>query len=707
MPLSAHRNNEAGNQGVTGPGPRRASARQLERILNSVPHVIWASGPDGRIDFISEQWARSYGGTTSDMVGEGWIEFVHPDDVEQAVSRWLDAVDKAVPFDNEFRLKIPSGDYRWVLIRAKPDRDPDGAVRRWVGTCTDVHDRVLAQNALAQKQRLHASVLAASADCITVLSTDGRLQLMNDPGLALFEVSDFSTLEGRFWTELWPPEMKPRVQLAVKEGRQGKRVRFSGACTTALGKPRWWDVVVTPIRGDAGEITGILAISRDSTAERQQAEELQWASDHDALSGLPNRRAFQNRLQAAVLRAMQKGSKVGLLLIDLDHFKHVNDTLGHAAGDALLKEFSRRLATSLRRGDFVARVGGDEFAIIAEDVSCGSDLLVIGDKASDSLKAPLRLQGRALSGGASLGGALFPDDADSANELFKLADTALYALKADGRGGTKLFHAYMREEAQRTASQLSLARVAVTEASVCPYYQPKVDLRTGQVAGFEALLRWVHPGKGLQLPETIEEAFKDYELASKIGSLMQARVLADIRSWERCGVEFGRVSINAAPAEFLRDDYAERLLERVAAAGVPATRLEIEVTEHALMANASKYVCRALALLKDAGTTVALDDFGTGHSSLSHLRDFPVDVVKIDRSFVKQMAEDEEIAAIVRAVINLAASLRIDSVAEGVETQEQEELLRAAGCALGQGFLLGRPSPADLVGSRISVRAAA
>ena len=188
---------------------------------------------------------------------------------------------------------------------------------------------------------------------------------------------------------------------------------------------------------------------------------------------------------------------------------------------------------------------------------------------------------------------------------------------------------------------------------------------------------------------------------------MQARVLADIRSWERGAVEFGRVSINAAPAEFLRDDYAERLLERVAAAGVPATRLEIEVTEHALMANASKYVCRALALLKEAGTTVALDDFGTGHSSLSHLRDFPVDVVKIDRSFVRQMAEDEEIAAIVRAVINLAASLRIDSVAEGVETREQADLLRAAGCTLGQGFLLGRPSPADLVGSRASLRAAA
>ena len=707
MSSPGRRKRDTSIRGSKAPLRRRASARQLGRILNSVPHVIWATGRDGRIDFISEQWARTYGGNSAEMIGEGWIKFVHPEDVEDAVASWLAAVENSEPYENEFRLRVPTGEYRWVLINAKPEVGPDGEVRRWVGTCTDVHDRVLAQQALAEKQRLYASVLEASADCIAILSPDGRIRLMNDPGVALFEVDHFSLLEGRYWWQLWPREMQSRVRDAVSGAGRGDRVRLSGPCSTARGNPKWWDVVVTPIRDEAGDATGILAICRDSTAERKQAEELQWASDHDALSGLPNRRAFQNRLQAAVLRAMQTGSKVGLLLIDLDHFKHVNDTLGHAAGDALLKEFAKRLAASLRGGDFVARVGGDEFAIIAEDVSSGSDLLVVGDKASDGLKAPLRLQGRALSGGASIGGALFPDDADSANELFKLADTALYALKAEGRGGTKLFHAYMRDEAQRTASQLSLARVAVTEATVCPYYQPKVDLCSGDIAGFEALLRWQHPNKGLQLPETIEEAFKDYELASKIGCLMQQRVLADMRSWERSGVRFGRVSINAAPAEFLRDDYAERLLDKLALAGIPPTSLEIEVTEHALMANASKHVCRALAVLKTSGITVALDDFGTGHSSLSHLRDFPVDVVKIDRSFVRQMAGDEEIAAIVRAVINLAASLKIQSVAEGVETREQADLLRAAGCALGQGFLLGCPSPADLVSAGRPVRAAA
>jgi diguanylate cyclase (GGDEF)-like protein len=451
----------------------------------------------------------------------------------------------------------------------------------------------------------------------------------------------------------------------------------------------------------------LLAISRDSTADREKSQQLEWASEHDALTGLPNRRAFQNRLQAAVLRSMRSETKVGLLLLDLDHFKHVNDTLGHAAGDALLKEFAKRLRKGLRRQDFVGRVGGDEFAIIVEGIERPEDLLVVGEKAGLTLRAPLSLHGRALSGGASIGGALFPDDADSANELFKLADTALYALKAEGRGGTKLFHAHMREEAQRVALQLSHARVAVNERTVTPLYQPKIALGARSVAGFEALLRWGHPHKGLQLPETIEEAFKDYELASKIGALMQCRVLEDVRRWSLEGLKFGRVSINAAPAEFLRDDYAERLLERLEERSIPPRLIEIEVTEHVLMASGSKYVGRALETLKNAGVRIALDDFGTGHSSLSHLRDFPVDVVKIDRSFVQQMGVDPEISAIVAAVINLAKSLRIQSVAEGIETQDQADLLRAAGCEIGQGFLLGRPSPPEQVRAILGTRAAA
>jgi len=694
----------------TEPRPLRpggASARELADILNCVPHVIWTSGPDGQTNFISEQWGLVYAGAPDQMTGEGWIRTVHPDDVETAVRGWQSAVQSGEPYENQFRLRFRSGEYRWTMVQARPERDAEGRIWRWIGTCTDIHDRIAAEAALAEKERLYRSVLEASADCIKIMCPEGRLKLMNEPGLELMDLPDFSALEGQLWWEAWPADMQRIVRAAVEDAGRGETVRFSGPCPTARGTPKWWDVIVTPIRDSSGEITGILSISRDSTVEREKSQELEWASEHDALTGLPNRRAFQKRLQAAVLRSMRHGSKVGLLIIDLDHFKHVNDTLGHAAGDALLKKFSERLKTSMRGDDFVGRIGGDEFAIVVENLRSGSDLLMIGDGAARALNAPLRMHGRALSGGASIGGAIFPDDADNAHELFKVADTALYALKAEGRGGTKLFHSYMREEAQRVASQLSLARIAVNEASVRPYYQPKVELGTNRVTGFEALLRWWHPRQGLQAPETIEEAFKDYELASKIGALMQSKVLEDVRGWLRAGVDFGRLAVNAAPAEFLRDDYAERLLERLRCYGVPPSKLEIEITEHVLMANGCRYVHRALAELKRAGVTIALDDFGTGYSSLSHLRDFPVDVVKVDKSFVQQMAGDPEIASIVTAVINLANSLNIQSVAEGVESQEQADLLFASGCSLGQGFYLGEPGPADIAIARLFTRAAA
>lgn len=691
--------------------PRNAApprtADQLIRTLNALPHVTWCSGPDGRIDFVSDHWSKSYGGNSEDIVGEGWIELIHPEDLSQALGNWDLAREKAETFRNEFRLKLPSGEYRWVLIVANPELSKSGAILGWIGTCTDIHDLILAQKALAEKQQLYRSVLEASADCIKILTLDGRLRLINGPGIRLMDLPDVSAIEGKFWWELWPREMQETVRQSVESARCGRTARFNGGCPTAGGQPKWWDVVVTPIRAGDGDVTGILSISRDCTAEREKSEELKWASEHDALTTLPNRRAFEKRLRAAALRAMRHGTKLGLLLVDLDHFKHVNDTMGHAAGDALLREFGRRLTSNMRSGDFIARIGGDEFAIIVERASSSGDLQVVGEKVSAVLNCPVRIHGRAVSGGASIGGAVFPDDADNANDLFTFADTALYALKAEGRGGMMLFHSHMREDAQRVASQLSLARNAVNEETVQAYYQPKLELASGAVVGFEALLRWMHPTTGLQLPSSIEEAFKDYELASKIGRLMHNKVFADVRAWQAAGVDFGRISINAAPAEFLRDDYAERLIECIRKHGVRPDSIEVEVTEHVFMAGGSRYVRRALAELKNAGLTIALDDFGTGYSSLSHLRDFPVDVVKIDQTFVQRMLVDPEIAAIVSAVVGLAKSLQIVSVAEGVETREQADMLRIIGCTQIQGFWIGAAQSPHVIAGRNVNRSAA
>lgn len=551
--------------------------------------------------------------------------------------------------------------------------------------------------ALYESETLSRSILDASADCIKILSSRGEIELMNAPGLCAMELSSLDLVLGRYWPSLWPEEMRASVRAAIDQAKAGSPARFTGYCPTALGSPRWWDVVVTPMHADGGDVVRLLTISRDVTECRTAAEELRWASEHDALTHLPNRRAFETRLRAATSRAGQNGTAIGLLLIDLDHFKHVNDTLGHAAGDALLENFGQRLKTVFHAKDYVARLGGDEFAVILHAVDSEAQLLTAGQAISESLSRPVAFEGRMLTSGASIGGAMYPRDANCATELLKHADTALYALKGSGRGGTKLFRGYMREELQKAASQLDLARRAIASRALVPVYQPKVELSSGRIAGFEALMRWRHPTRGLQLPDLIAEAFKDYVQASAIGDQVQLAVFRDMAELRQHTLSLGRVSINAAPAEFLRDDYAERLLERLSQYGIAHEEIEVEVTEQVFFDRGTKFVRRALEVLHDAGVSISLDDFGTGYSSLAHLRDFPVDVVKIDRSFVSCVNTNAEIAAIVTAVISLAASLSIEVIAEGVEVAEQVAFLRERGCQYAQGYFFGRPGLIDEV----------
>jgi diguanylate cyclase (GGDEF)-like protein len=486
-------------------------------------------------------------------------------------------------------------------------------------------------------------MLEASADCIKLLSVEGRIEFMNAPGLRAMEIDDFATIKGAPWCSLWPGEGKAEAVQAVATALTGGTARFNAFRPTAHGAFRWWDVIVGPVLGSRGEVKQILAISRDTTIHRRTSEDLRLASEKDALTGLANRGAFQSHLDAAALRAMTNGTKLGLLVLDLDHFKSVNDTLGHPAGDHLLRSFGERLKECSRATDFVARLGGDEFAVIVENLKQDDDLLHAATSLLNRIRAPIFYDGRAVPSGASIGGAVFPRDAENANDLLKNADTALYAIKADGGDGVTMFHQHMRQSAQLVASQISLARGAVAERLIVPYYQPKVQLDTGQIYGFEALLRWVHPSTGVQSPETIFEAFRDYQLASAIGEQMQLAVARDVAAWCAAGIEFGTISINASPSEFLRDDYAERLLARLAQVGADPRRIEVEVTEHAFLNRAAEYVSRAISTLSSAGVRISLDDFGTGYSSLSHIKDFPVDILKIDRSFVGEIERGGEV----------------------------------------------------------------
>ena len=537
----------------------------------------------------------------------------------------------------------------------------------------------------------------------------GRLHM--DVPLTNFEVADWWKQRLKIPPQLAHPDFRNVVQFEMQFGIDGKpgeyRIRIDSVTfhRQVISDGQFYGAVAALWMA---LILGMLWFRRVEArrAEREEAVRLRWASEHDSLTKLPNRGAFQCRLQAAILTAMERGTSVALLLIDLDHFKHINDSLGHSVGDELLRHVSDRLRGALDEHSFVARIGGDEFAVVVEDGCAEADILSVANRLADCIKVPVRTSQRLVSSGASIGAAIFPRDAQCAGDLFNAADTALYALKHSGRGGTKIFDELILREMRRSASHLDIARAATTGRNVVPFYQPIVDLSSGKILGFEALLRCLHAGR-FQSADVLEEAFADYEIATGLAGLMHRQVAADIASWAKRGLGVGRIAINAAPAEFLRDDYAEKFLDVLGEYKLPGSCFAVEVTEHVFLGRSSEYVARAIAVLKSAGVQISLDDFGTGYSSLSHLRDLRVDAVKMDKSFIDRIADGGEAAAIVVAVISLAKSLKIATVAEGVETEPQARLLQSMGCDRAQGFFFGRPVDAAHADELMSERKAA
>jgi diguanylate cyclase (GGDEF)-like protein/PAS domain S-box-containing protein len=672
---------------------RRSNDRAYD-ILDSIPQIIFENDAAGLCTYLSPQWYDFSGRSEGDDLGVRWLDRVEPDDVARVSEIWQACVDEGRPYEAEFRLRHRDGSYRWCLARALPCRDGEGRVVKWLGTCTDVHDRVVTQQALGEIESLNRSILEASPDSIVLLDLEGRIldtnpaaEQSNAAGLAI----------GACWALRFAAADHVRVQAALAAARAGEAGRVT--VRDAKGSGRWWDVLVAPLREGAGPPVKLVSIARDVTEQKHAEEHAYWIANHDGLTGLPNRNLMQQKLDRAAIEAVEAGTKFALLLVDIDEFKQVNDTVGHDGGDALLCAFAARLRAAVRADDAVFRLGGDEFALLLTGAATARDVHLFADALYERLREPCLHGGRLLDLNASMGAALFPMHGGGRSELMKNADIALYAAKAAGRRQLKLFAPAMRNEVQKRTSMLALARAALEQKRIVPYYQPKVNLRTGAIIGFEALLRWRHPQRGLQLPASIAAAFEDNGLSADISDAIIDAAIADIARWQRRGLEFGHVAINAAAAEFRRGNFAESLLERLHAARVPPSRIQLEVTEIVFLGRGSECVEHALRTLSEAGMKIALDDFGTGFASLSHLQQFPVDTIKIDRRFVEGLGGRAGNHAIINAVLSLGRSLDMEVVAEGIETLQQEQALLRLGCEYGQGFLYSRAVPARFVPS--------
>ena len=460
--------------------------------------------------------------------------------------------------------------------------------------------------------------------------------------------------------------------------------------------PAGWDMWLessaarVALQGEHGHIIGITV----DVTERQRAEEsLRYAAHHDSLTGLLNRKAWMALIEGMAAKATREPHR--LIVFDVDLFKAINDGLGHDAGDAVLIAIGERLrAQALLTA--AARIGGDEFAAL---VPCGGgdwDVARVIDACLSAISRPVAIGGRDVAISISAGVARFPEDGTTAADLAKNADLALYAAKASGRKRAFLFAPALRATFDARLSVLSECRDALRAGHIAPFYQPKVSLATGRVVGFEALARWNHPKRGLLTPAAFAAAFEDGDLAYHLGIAMRSAVLDDMQRWLGRGLAIGRVAVNCVGSEFADGDFGAKVLREIEARGVPPTLFEIEITEGVMMDRDAALVGSTMAILREAGVAVSLDDFGTGYASLIHLKRFPVDAIKIDRSFVAEINDGSD-AAIVAAIIGMGRSLGIATVAEGVETADQAARLLTLGCDQAQGFLFGKPMHADRV----------
>jgi diguanylate cyclase (GGDEF)-like protein/PAS domain S-box-containing protein len=449
-------------------------------------------------------------------------------------------------------------------------------------------------------------------------------------------------------------------------------------------------ITINVLYGEEGQVTHYVAVFSDISEIKATREELERLAHYDPLTGLPNRALFMDRLEQIIRQCTRNNALAALLFLDLDRFKNVNDTLGHRAGDELLLQVSRRLMRSVRTSDTVARLGGDEFTIVLPRLTGAADAAIVARKVISAFKEPIHLSGQDIFVSASAGVTICPTDGDDVDTLLMNADTAMYHAKSAGRDTFKFFSEDMnRDSLERLRLDTDLRR-GLEQDELFLHFQPRVDLRTGAVVGAEALVRWDHPRRGMISPGVFIPLAEESGLIVPVGYMVLEKACEQARAWRESGLGDLRMAVNLSPRQFRERDLVGRIATIVTKTGWDRELLEVEITEGALMEDTAA-AARTLIRLKRMGLEVSVDDFGTGYSSLRYLKKFPLDILKIDQSFVRDLPDDQDDAAITSAIVSLARTLKLVVIAEGVETVEQLRFLTGLGCDQMQGYLVSKP----------------
>jgi diguanylate cyclase (GGDEF)-like protein/PAS domain S-box-containing protein len=590
----------------------------------------------------------------------------------------------------ELRLRRRDGTPVW-LLESVHLLEGDSGEDILEGTVIDITDRKLAENALRESEERYRLMAENSTDMISRTTARGRFVYVSDASRHLLGYEP-AELVGRSIFEI-ADETDHHVLRHVTQLLHDGPQTFSYRVRRKDGHVVWFESTSRALRDAVtDETTEIVAVSRDISERRRAEEQIEYQAYHDALTGLPNRSLFRDRLTIALAHAKRAITPLAVMFLDLDRFKIVNDTLGHSLGDELLRAVASRLRSVLREGDTIARMGGDEFTVLLTDLKRADDAATIAQKLLDTLAHSMTLDGEELYITASVGIALYPNDGDSAEALLQNADSAMYRAKEAGRNSYQLCTPAMNTRAAERLSIENALRRALEREELVLHFQPQVRLDTRQIAGYEALLRWNRPGYGLVPPGLFIGVAEETRMIVPIGEWVLRQACRQAVEWQR--VHRGlRVAVNLSPRQFQHADLLRSVAAALDESGLSPQSLELEITESTAMMNTERTISTLMGL-RDLGVRIALDDFGTGHSSLVYLRRFPIDRVKIDQEFVQAVESSRSNRAIVSGIVALAHGLDLAVTAEGVETQEQLRFLSEQRCEEVQGYLFGHPEPA-------------
>ena len=674
-----------------------AKARQQLRLaLEATKESVWD------LDLCSGAWTASaqsfsmlgYPPDTEVQSLAAWIDNIHPFD-QALLEAAFEAIihGESTELDVEFKALNNAGSYQWIRTRGKVvEFDAENCARRIVGT----HEDVTRRRQLEEKLKLAATVFKNTSEGVIIADPRGYIIDVNQgfeqaTGFNREEVIGKHTRflnSGRqapaFYRSMW--------EQLEKHGNWNGEIWSKGKDGSLL--PEWLNI--SAVKDENNLVSHYVAVFSDISVLKRSEEKLDHLAHHDTLTGLPNRLMLQARLGRALVHAQRNKNIVALLFLDIDRFKNINDSMGHQAGDSLLKQVAARLKTCVRTEDTVARLGGDEFVVLLENLSDMSAPAHVAEKILAEIRNPFTLQNADFYTTTSIGISLYPNDGNGPAELLRNADTAMYQVKQRGRDSFAFYTQKFTDIARKKIEMESELHKAIDQNEMQLWYQPQFDLESEEMVGMEALIRWIHPNKGFIAPDHFIPLAEESGLIVKVGEWVIDQACSQIRDWLDRGFTVPRIAINISGSEMRQGKIIHKLKESLANNQLEGCCLEVEITENFMMQDLERAV-QIINDLNGMGIEVAVDDFGTGYSSLAYLKSLPIRRLKIDKSFVTDIPNDPQDMAITQAIIAMGRSLGLDVIAEGVETRQQQKFLRENHCSLGQGYLFCRPSKAEKI----------